>query len=135
QIGRLWECGPDGKSRWHIDGVKNPADVQILPGGRYLIAECQAHVITERDRQGKVLWSHDLQGYPVSCQRLPNGNTFMASYSDIREVTRDGKIVYSHKKGNSVYGAQKRRNGNILYTHTGGQVLAMQTDGTEGRHM
>ncbi|HZT83370.1 MAG TPA: HEAT repeat domain-containing protein, partial [Gemmataceae bacterium] len=131
--GRLWECGRDGKPRWHIDGVQNPADVQILPGGRFLVAECQGHLITERDRAGKVLWSHRLENYPVACQRLPNGNTFMASYTELREVTRDGKVLWSHKRPGSIYCAQKLRNGNVLYAHSSGSLVEMQTDGREVR--
>src|SRR5262249_32279912 len=95
RVGRIWECGPDGKARWQINQVKNPADVQLLPGGRLLIAECQGFVVTERDREGKVLWSHNVDNYPVSCLRLANGNTFIATYTELAEVTRDGKVLYN----------------------------------------
>jgi hypothetical protein len=131
RVGRVWECGPDGKSRWKIDGLKNPADVQLLPNGHILVAECQGFVVTERDRQGKVLWTRRVDNYPVSCQRLPNGNTFIASYSELLEVTRDGKTAYSHHKKGSIYCARKRRNGNILYAHGDGAIVEMDTTGKE----
>ena len=38
-----------------LDGVSNPADVQLLPGGRYLVAECMGKKVTERDRNGRFL--------------------------------------------------------------------------------
>jgi hypothetical protein len=133
RIGRVWECGPDGKARWQIDQVKNPADVQLLPGGRLLVAECQGFVTTERDRQGKVLWSQTVDNYPVSCQRLANGNTFIATYSQLSEVTRDGKVLYAYKRPGSIYCAQKLRNGNILYAHAGGQIIELDTAGKEVR--
>jgi HEAT repeat protein len=131
RVGRVWECGPDGKPRWKIDGVKNPADIQVLPGGRVLIAECQGLVVTERDREGKVLWTRRVDNYPVSCQRLPNGNTFIASYSELLEVTRDGETVYSHKKKGNIYCARKRRNGNILYAHGDGAIVELDSSGKE----
>src|SRR5262249_9212699 len=48
--GRVWECGPDGKQRWEWLNVSGPVDVQVLPGGRYLLAEYYASRVTERDR-------------------------------------------------------------------------------------
>jgi HEAT repeat protein len=131
RVGSVWECAGDGKPRWEIKNVKNPADVQLLPGGRLLIAECQGFVITERDRQGKVLWSYAVDNYPVSCQRLPNGNTFIATYTELAEVSRDGKKVYSYKKPNSIYCAHKLRNGNILYAHSSGKVVEIDANGKE----
>jgi hypothetical protein len=131
RVGRVWECGPDGKQRWKIDDVKNPADIELLPDGRLLIAECQGFVVTERDRQGKVLWTRRVDNYPVSCQRLPNGNTFIASYSELLEVSRDGKAVYSHKKKGNIYCARKRRNGNIIYAHGDGAIVEIDPDGKE----
>jgi HEAT repeat protein len=131
RVGSVWECAGDGKPRWEIKNVKNPADVQLLPGGRLLVAECQGFVITERDRQGKVQWSHTVDNYPVSCQRLPNGNTFIATYAELAEVSRDGKKLYSYKKPNSIYCAQKLRNGHILYAHSSGKVVEMDATGKE----
>jgi hypothetical protein len=125
RVGAVWECATDGKPRWQIKGVKNPADAQLLPGGRVLIAECQGFTVTERDREGKVHWSHTVDNYPVSCQRLPNGNTFIATYTELLEVTRDGKKEFSHKLAGSIYCAQKLLNGNILYAHSGGQIVEL----------
>jgi HEAT repeat protein len=133
--GRVWVCGPDGKERWRIDGIKNPADVELLPGDRYLIAECQGYVVTERDRKGTVLWEHKVKSNPVSCQRLRNGNTFIATYNEILEVTRAGKVVYSHNKPGMIYWAEKQRNGNILYAQSTGQIIEMDTAGKEVRQI
>jgi hypothetical protein len=133
RLGRVWECGTDGKVRWQIEGVSNPADVQLLPNGRLLVAECQGFVVTERDRQGEVHWKHSVKGYPVSCQRLPNGNTFIATYTELLEVTRDGQVVYSHPRPNSIYCAQKLRNGNILSINSHGLVVEIETSGKEVR--
>jgi HEAT repeat protein len=134
RIGSVWECAADDtKPRWQIKGVKNPADAQLLPGGRVLVAECQGFVVTERDREGKVLWSQTVDNYPVSCRRLPNGNTFIATYTEILEVTRDGKKEFSRRLGSSVFCAQKLPNGNILYAHSHGRIVEMTPLGTEVR--
>ena len=135
RVGSVWECAADGKPRWQITGVKNPADVQLLPGGRVLVAECQGFNVTERDREGKVLWSHPVENYPVSCQRLPNGNTFIATYNELMEVTRDGKKVFSHKTAGSVFCAKKLRNGNILYAHGQGQIVELDGSFREVRRI
>jgi hypothetical protein len=55
--------------------VRNPADVQTLLGGRFLIAECMGNVVTERDRRDTVLWQLKLTSNPVSCQRPSSGPT------------------------------------------------------------
>ena len=43
---------PDGTVRWEMKGLNTPCDVQLLPGGRLLVAEYQAQRVTERDRDG-----------------------------------------------------------------------------------
>ncbi|HMF13820.1 MAG TPA: PQQ-binding-like beta-propeller repeat protein [Gemmataceae bacterium] len=133
RVGNVWECAADGKPRWQVKNLKNPADVQLLPGGRFLVAECQGFAITERDRQGTVLWSQAVSNYPVSCQRLPNGNTFIATYSELFEVTRDGKKVYSYDRPGSIYCATKLRNGNILYAHSSSGIVELGPSGKEVR--
>jgi hypothetical protein len=135
RVGSVWECAADGKPRWQVKDVKNPADIQLLPGSRMLVAECQGFAITERDRQGTVHWSQAVNSYPVSCQRLPNGNTFIATYTELLEVTREGKKVFSYPKPGSIYCAVKLRNGNILYAHSSSGIVELGPDGKEIRHV
>jgi hypothetical protein len=131
-VGRVYELGPDGKERWRIEDVPGPADVQVLPSGRVLIAEHNGGRVSERTRDGKVVWEHRVAN-PVSCQRLPNGNTFIASYTELLEVTREGKTLYSHAKPSSIYRAQKLANGHILYVHSNSQIVEIETSGREVR--
>lgn len=132
-MGRIWECGPDGKMRWQIDDVHRPMDVQVLRGGRLLIAENGGRV-TERDRQGRVLWEQKVPS-PVCCQRLANGNTFVANYTELFEFTRDGKVVFNARQnqGGSIYYAQKLRTGNYLFIQSSGRIVELDGNGKEVR--
>jgi len=109
------EYGPDGKRRWQIDKLDSPSDAQLLPGGRVLVAEASPSRVTERDRDGKILWTVQTEGYLTTCQRLHNGNTFIATYSKLLEVDRAGKTVTSFgPPEGGLFAAQKLRDGRIV---------------------
>jgi HEAT repeat protein len=114
-VGHIWECGPEGERRWRVDGLEYPVAFQLLSGGRILVAEQAACRVTERNRLGKILWEKTLEQNPVSCQRLENGNTFIATASTLSEVARDGRTIYSFRKPGPIYDAHKLSNGHILY--------------------
>jgi HEAT repeat protein len=131
--GRVYEFGADHKITWQIDDVQGPIDLQILPGGRVLLAEHNGGKVTERDRTGKVIWQHDLPS-ARACQRLPNGNTFMANFNELIEVDKTGKEVYRHKiAAGQLYDAKKLRNGNILYVTSGGEAIEVNVKGEQVR--
>ncbi len=115
--GSVWECDRSGKVVWRCNEVNSPIDAQVLSGGRILIAERHVNRITERDRKGTVLWETKTKSAVVSCERLPNGNTFIATENELTEVTRGGKTVYSHAAEHYVYAATRLPNGHILYAH------------------
>ena len=130
--GKIWECGKDGKPRWQIVlNLGGPIDVQLLPGGKLLVSEYKAKRVTERDREGKVLWERKTNASAVSCQRLPNGNTLICTLNEVFEVTRDGKTVFTLPRngGGSVWCAHKLRNGHILYVQSNGEVVEADTAG------
>lgn len=129
--GRVWEFGSDRKPRWSIDAdLQGPIDGVTLPGNRVLIAEYNAQRVTERDFKGKILWQHRVNGNPVACQRLPNGNTFIATLSNVIEVSKDGKDIYNLSAQQSqVTFAQKLRNGNIMFISSSGQLTEMDDKG------
>ena len=114
--GRIWECGPDKKQRWEMTNLGGPVDVQLLPGGRLLIAEYYNVRVTERDRTGKILWdSGRLGSNPVSCQRLPNGNTLIATMNEVVELNREKGRVGTYPRFNgTVYQAIRARNGHTF---------------------
>jgi len=133
--GRVYEIGPDGKERWAIEGVPGAADAQVLSSGRVLIAEHNANRVSERARDGKVVWEHRVTGNPVACQRLANGNTFIATYTELLEVSREGKTVFAITKPYGIYSAQKLASGHVLYIHSNGQIYEIETTGREVRNV
>jgi hypothetical protein len=134
--GRVVAFGPDDKIRWQIDTAEAPIDFQLLPNGNVLIAELNGRKVTERDRTGKVVFEKAVNEGPMTCLRLPNGNTFIATYHEVLEVNREGKTVYSlARPGQSIYCAQKLRTGNILTLDAGGQLIELTTEGKEVRRV
>jgi hypothetical protein len=136
---KVWEYGLDGKPRWKLENLQGPIDAHVLTGGRVLIAEYQGQRITERDLEGRVLWEKRIpNGNPIACQRLPNGNTFIATHQHLLEVGRDGKEVYAHTRGPEafVFGAQRLRNGRIVCISNQGIIYELDAlSGRELRHV
>jgi outer membrane protein assembly factor BamB len=125
------ELGPDDKPRWQILGLHYPLDAQVLPGNRVLIAEFHGMQVTERDFQGTILWRKQVT-MPLSCQRLPNGNTFIAGRHLLLEVDRNGKEVFVHQRSaHDLRAAYKLRDGQIVCLTAGGYCLRLDGRGKE----
>lgn len=90
--GRAVELDKEDKPRLRFNGLEFPLDAQMLPGDRILVAEHRANRVTERDATGQIVWQHPFEA-PLVAQRLPNGNTFLASSKDFLEVDRNGKEI------------------------------------------
>ncbi|HZU35697.1 MAG TPA: HEAT repeat domain-containing protein [Gemmataceae bacterium] len=132
--GRVWELGPDHKPRWEIvKDLRGPIDAVMVGANRVLVAEYQGFV-TERDTHGKVLWEQRITGNPIACQRLPNGNTFVATMSNMMELTPAGKQVYNHPaQGGNLTCASVLRDGHIVYLGMNGTLHEMDRGGREIR--
>ncbi len=125
--------GPRGaaEKRWTFGGqgmVQGAMDAHTLPNGRVLVAENNASRVTERDTKGEIKWQHNVPN-PICCQRLPNGNTFIASYNMVMEVTPAKTEVYRHTPGPQFYifSAHKAKNGNIVAITAQGQIIEMDS--------
>jgi HEAT repeat protein len=135
--GRVFDWRPDDKPRFDIKNLTGPVDVRVLPGNRVLIAEESSDRVAELDYQGKVIWEHTFDEGPVSVQRLPNGNTFVALYSRVVEVRRDGQIVSSipipgGEEGiGRISDANKFPDGRIACLCSNGQLLYLTSSGKE----
>jgi hypothetical protein len=127
--GRISESDRAGNQRWTIEeNFSSPTDFQRLPGGRVLVAEHWGQRVTERDRRGKILRDWKLADKPVTCRRLPNGNTFIATYTEILEMSPAGKAVFSYKAQGMVYCACMLRNRHILYINSSGNVIELDAE-------
>jgi HEAT repeat protein len=128
--GRVVELSPGGVPRWQITGLHYPLDAQVLPGDRVLIAEANGNRVTERNLKGDILWKKDVP-YPIACQRLLNGNVFVANRDRIYEFDRAGQEVASVPlPAGSLTAAQKLRDGQVGYL-TGSTFVRLDASGKE----
>jgi outer membrane protein assembly factor BamB len=97
-----------------------------------LIAEYNNNCVTERNLKNEVLWQRQLNNSAVSCQRLPSGNTFLASRSEIIEVDPAGKTVFTFNHPNGdIAAAQKMRDGQIVFTTSSGTCVRLDAAARE----
>ncbi len=103
------EYAPDGKIVWEV-ATPNWAFTAIrLPNGHTLINCTYGNTAIEVDAAGKTVWQLSNSDLPKAfikdaCggQRLPNGNTVIATYgigverTKLLEVTPDKKVVWSY---------------------------------------
>jgi hypothetical protein len=123
----VWEAGPGGKTRWEIEDLQGPYDVQRLAGGHLLIAEYTGQQVSERDAKGKVVWKKAIDD-PVSCRRGPDGSTFIATVRGVVEIKADGKESFSYtldKARQPVQAAYKAWDTNTVYVACQGGLLAL----------
>ena len=103
------------KVRWKFNGIEMPLDIQALPGDRVLLAEYKGNRVTERNSKGEVIWEKKITA-PLVAQRLPNGNTFIATANSLIEVDRAGKEVSNVPPpvGQAVMRARKLPGGDLI---------------------
>jgi HEAT repeat protein len=129
---RVFEVDRQGKPRWIITNAGGPVDARILPGNRVLIAEYGADRLTERDFNGNILWERRIAN-PVNVQRLPNGNTFVATVNGpIVELDRAGNEVsrINNLPGNIMAGVRTRR-GTVICLTQNGQCFVLDAAGRQ----
>jgi HEAT repeat protein len=134
-IGQILELGPTNQTRWRIDNLIFPLDVQVLPGDRVLVAEYYGKRVTERNFKGQVLWEKEIAGPtgPLMAQRLPGGNTFIATEHQAIEIDRAGKEIFSFSltRDERIMKAIKLANGEIACLTTDSRVVRFDTAGKE----
>jgi hypothetical protein len=129
--GRILEVGPDGKERWKITGLQFPSDAQILPGNRILIAEQNSSKISEREINGKELWSINFN-QPVNVQRLQNGNTVGFGRAGIVEWDRNRKEIFNFNRPEyDLVSGKKLRNGEYVFLTQRGQCIRLDKEGKQ----
>jgi HEAT repeat protein len=128
---RVYEIDRNGKERWAVEGVPFPVDAWVVGGRHVLVAEYSGRKVSERDFQGKVIWSKQVNSMPVNVQRLSNGNTFIAASTYLQEVDHNGKELYTiNNIPGGVTAAYRARDGRIIcLAQNGGQCITMDTSG------
>jgi outer membrane protein assembly factor BamB len=124
------ELGPKGEVRWKIEGLRYPLDAQVVGRNRVLVVEYLNRQVSERDFEGKVIWSK-MVSLPIACQRLPSGNTFVASRRELTVVDRQGKVVFTYQPEVSITAAQMMRNGHMVMITTGGTCIRVDGQGKQ----
>jgi len=128
---QIVEFGTDGKVRWTLTGLLNPWDAQVLPGNKVLVAEYNGQRVTERDLKGNILWQKQVASWPMSAERLRNGNTFIVCRNLLVEVDRSGKEVMKLDRPHDVMSARKLPSGQIVIITNNRQVVRMDRAGKE----
>ncbi len=136
-LGRIVEVGSDKQIRWKVEDLIFPLDAQFLPdhkgGDRVLVAEYHAGRGTERlTSTGEIKWEKRVVG-PLATQRLPNGNTFIATDAQFFEVDRTGKEVLSVSLpgGERIMKAMKLPSGEIACLTSEARVVRLDPTGKE----
>jgi hypothetical protein len=109
-------------------------DASIIGNDRILVAEYHSSQVTERDFKGKILWSRQAMS-PTGAQRLATGNTLITTRSQLIEVDRAGKEVWtwSPTAGMEICQAQRMRNGQTAVLDSAGKYLRLDSKGKELR--
>ena len=112
--GRVLELDAANQTRLEVEQLEFPLDAQMLPGDHVLTAEHGGNRVTERDAKGTVVWEAKIEG-PLAAQRLPNGNTFIATRTRVIELKPNGDELFSFDRPNGeiIMKAQRLANGDI----------------------
>lgn len=114
--GKVIDLDNRNKPRFEIDNLDFPLDVQLLPDDHVLVAEHSGGRVTERDKKGEIVWEKKIDN-PLVAQRLPNGNTFVCTHTQLLEFDKAGKQVYSYAspRGEQFMKAMKLPNGDYAF--------------------
>lgn len=128
--GKVFIVSAAGKVEWEYP-ASNCNDLWVLPNGNLLFNT--GHGVREVNRAKEVVFDYQSKSEIFACQRLTNGNTFIAecNYGRLLEMDPAGKIVKElrllpeGKDGGHAYirNARCLANGNYLVCHYGGQVV------------
>jgi outer membrane protein assembly factor BamB len=131
QVAEVMEVDAAKEVKWKFEVKDNgyPVDVRVIGKDRLLLTEYNGRRLTERDFKGNVTWQHNInEGFPMSAQRLRNGNTFVATQNRLLEIDKAGKEVWVYRRPNNnhdIFRAQKARNGDVIFITNQGTLVRM----------
>jgi hypothetical protein len=109
--GAVVEIDRTGKElhRFTIDRPVGLANIEVLPGGRYLMPLAGTNRVVEMDRTGKVLREVSIPS-PTCVAVLPGGNLLVGSHilNNVREIDRKGTVLWQHKAEGQIFRVRVR---------------------------
>jgi hypothetical protein len=131
--GSVAELDAAGRQRWRIDNLQYPQCAEVLANGHVLVAEQGSNRLSERELSGKVVWEKIVPS-AFFCQRLRNGNTFVAGRQQLLEFDRVGKEVFRHNRmGDNIIAACKLRDGQVAFVTYQGMYARLDSSGKEAK--
>jgi len=125
--GKVFVVSADGKVEWEYGPAQSANDLWVLPNGNLMFNT--GHGVKEVTRDKEIAFQYDSASEIYACQRLANGNTFIAECNSgqLLDVAPDGtvvkciKLLPEGKDGGHVFMRNARRlpNGHTLVAHYG----------------
>jgi HEAT repeat protein len=83
--------------------------IDVVPGGRVLVARPNLNQVAELDRDGKTLWKAPAPGITTATS-LRNGHVLAASHTNMRvqELDRAGRVVWEYRSDHHIFHARRR---------------------------
>jgi HEAT repeat protein len=128
---QIQEMDKDNKVRWTLSGLLNPWDAQVLPNNRVLVAEYNGQRVTERDMKGNIVWQKQVGSWPMSAERLRNGQTFIVCRNLLLLVDKGGRDVLKIDRPHDVMSARRLSNGQIVVVTSNRQIQRLDRSGKE----
>lgn len=128
--GKIFVFSPDGRPEWEYP-AEACNDLAVLPDGNLLFNT--GHGVKEVTREKKVVFEYDSTSEIYACQRLADGNTFVAECNAGRllelspggTVVKEVRLLPEGQDGGHAYLRNARRldNGHYLVAHYGAGVV------------
>jgi len=127
------EYNAKGEAIWKKENLDHPWGLDVLSNGHRLVASCNGNYVVEFDSSGTEVWRKDgLPGYPLSVQRLDNGNTLVStgSIGKVLEIAPDGTIVWETGLDGFVADACRLPDGlTLVVNYKSGEVVEVDREG------
>lgn len=127
----LVEWDKDKKVRWQMSNLLNPWDAQWLPGNRVLVAEYNGQRVTERNLKGDILWQVAVPSWPMSAERLANGQTFVVCRNMVLQFDRGGRQVFKLERPHDIMSGRRLPSGQIVLVTSNRQIIRLDRSGKE----
>ena len=128
--GKVFIVSAEGIVEWEYP-AEHCNDLWVLPNGNLLFNT--GHGVREVTREKEIVFNYESTSAIYACQRLPNGNTFVAECDSGRllelspksEIVKEVRLLLIGQDGGSAFMRNARRlnNGHTLVAHYGTDVV------------